>query len=144
MVKKSSQKVNTIQWAPRLATRVNEIDEQHKGLFEKINHLTHAYNKKKNQKEITDLLNFLEKYAIVHFDTEEQFMRNHNYPETEKHIALHLEFIRNVLDLKSHLVNDGVNRELVKKTNEMVIDWWIDHIIKVDKALGDYLKALGV
>ena len=43
---------------------------------------------------VQEALDFLKNYAIEHFQAEEAFMREYEYPDVEEHSKLHAEFLR--------------------------------------------------
>ena len=69
-----------IEWNKRLATGIDEIDDQHKELFSRINLLMEACNVGKGREEVAHLLQFLSTYIRVHFDSEEQIQIESGYP----------------------------------------------------------------
>ena len=56
-----------IEWTADLATGVDEIDNQHKELFQRINNLLEACNHGKGKEEVKKVISFLEDYVITTF-----------------------------------------------------------------------------
>ncbi|MHB8171886.1 MAG: bacteriohemerythrin [Thermincolia bacterium] len=129
-----------IQWTQDLAVGVNEIDNQHKELFAKVNKLIEAMHQGKGKEEIGEVVSFLEKYVIEHFGTEEKLMTKHNYPNFTAHKGHHNEFIKDFNALKKEFEFKAANTFLVIQIQRRVVDWLIDHIGKVDKELGKFLQ----
>lgn len=129
-----------IEWNDDLATGVDEIDNQHKELFKRINSLLDACTQGKGKGEVGKVLNFLEDYIVAHFNAEEAIQKKHSYPEYEPHKALHDEFRKNFAELKKQFEKEGAGLPLVLRTNRTVVDWLINHIGRIDKALGAFLK----
>ncbi|GAB4390553.1 MAG: hemerythrin family protein [Thermodesulfovibrionales bacterium] len=130
-----------IQWTEDLATDVREIDAQHQELFARVNDLLAASSQGAGTKEISRVIKFLEDYVKTHFSTEESYMVRHAYRDYQGHKAQHAEFIRDFNALKDLLEKEGSSSYLVIKTNRAVCDWLTNHIKKVDKAMGAYLKT---
>jgi len=130
-----------MEWTDDLSTGSAAIDDQHKELFDRINALLEACRKGKGKGEVSQVIGFLDEYVITHFSAEEKYMETHHYPEIAKHKALHREFMDNFEDLKQELEDEGPGVHLVVKTNQLVVQWLLDHIRKVDKALGAFLKT---
>jgi hemerythrin len=63
-----------------------------------------------------------------------------NYPEYANHKSYHDQFVKDLSLLKTQLDNEGLKLNLVVQTNKLLVDWLINHIKKVDKALGEFLK----
>ncbi len=127
-------------WTSDLATGVDEIDNQHKELFTRINNLLAACKKGEGKKEVAKVIGFLEDYVIEHFSEEEGHMNNRNYPEYSRHKGEHLIFMENFAKLKNQFETDGPGVHVVVSTNRMVVDWLLNHIRKEDKALGAFLR----
>ena len=129
-----------LAWTPDLAVGVNEIDEQHKELFKKIDNLHAAMSKGMGKEEITKTLEFLEDYVKMHFGSEEKIMLAKKYPNYNSHNAQHEIYKRNIASLKEELNTKGASINLVLQVNSSICDWIIKHIQEVDKALGNFLK----
>jgi hemerythrin len=130
-----------MEWTDDLSTGSVSIDDQHKELFERINALLEACKQGKGKAEVSQVIWFLDDYVVTHFSAEEKYMETHHYPDFGKHKALHLEFMDNFADLKREFEEEGAGVHLVVKTNQLVVQWLLDHIRKIDKALGAFLKA---
>ncbi|MFZ3072691.1 MAG: bacteriohemerythrin [Thermodesulfobacteriota bacterium] len=129
-----------LAWTPDLAVGVNEIDEQHKELFKKIDNLHAAMSKGLGKEEITRTLKFLEDYVELHFGNEEKIMFAKKYPDYSSHKAQHEIYKRNIKSLKEELNTKGASIGLVLQINSSICDWIIKHIQEIDKALGKFLK----
>ena len=130
-----------IQWTEDLATGFDEIDTQHKEIFERINRLLESCNRGRGKNEVGDVIRFLEDYAVMHFGTEEKYMTKYDYPEYASHKAQHVEFVINFSRLKRQFEQDGPGVHVVVSVNHMVVEWLKNHIRKVDTALGTFLKT---
>lgn len=129
-----------IEWTERLRVGVEEIDNQHKELFKRINNLLDACTQGKGKDEVLNTLRFLDDYVTVHFTAEERLQQKYNYPDYTSHKARHTEFIKNISDIKKAIEEEGVGLHLVIRTNNTVVDWLINHIGKMDKKVGALLK----
>ena len=130
-----------IEWNKRLATGIDEIDDQHKELFSRINLLMEACNVGKGREEVAHLLQFLSTYIRVHFDSEEQIQIESGYPGYAEHRLAHQQFSQDIDRLRHQFTTEGASLVLVIETNQMVAAWLTQHISKMDKALADYLKG---
>lgn len=133
-----------LQWTEALATGVEEIDNQHKELFRRINNLRDAMKQGKGRMDIGTLLKFLEDYVVSHFSAEEKFMARENYPDTDYHKEQHSRFREAFAKLKGELeagTTEFTDLVVTSETNSLLGNWWINHISKVDKALGAFLKT---
>lgn len=134
-----------MQWTKDLSVGIEKIDEQHRELFEKINDLVAAVKQSVCKYKIGDVIKFLEDYVVFHFGEEEKYMQQFGYPGYQAHKTQHEKFIENFNELKKELpkLEGGKNPgsyDLSVETNQVVVDWILDHIAKVDKQLGEFLK----
>lgn len=130
-----------IEWREFLAVGVEEIDEQHKELFSRVNDLLAACDEGKGADELLRLLTFLDEYALSHFAAEEKLQQVNHYPDYLKHRDQHKEFIGRIADLKQELSLGNGGLPTVISTSRFAVGWLTEHISKVDKALGDYLRT---
>lgn len=130
-----------VLWTSDLATGVDEIDNQHKELFFRINQLFFASGTAKSKEEVVRLIDFLGEYVVSHFNTEETYMVMHHYPDYEFHKAQHTAFLNEFSDLKKRYQEEGATSHLVIVLQQRVFDWLRKHICKVDKVLGAFLKT---
>ena len=75
-----------IIWTEEFSVGVKRLDEQHKRLIAMINRLMGAPRAKTRSERISDLLSDMTKYAQEHFQTEEDLMRQYDYPHLYKHL----------------------------------------------------------
>ncbi len=134
-----------MEWTEDLATGNETIDTQHKELFRRINDLVLAVHHSVCKYKISDVIKFLEEYISFHFGQEEGLMQSRSYPDYKAHKAQHEKFKRNFLRLKKELIKlDGGKKPgsygLSVRTNQVVVDWIVEHIARVDKLFGEFLK----
>ena len=130
-----------IQWRESLAIGVAEIDVQHKELLERFDKLLTACEEGKGMQELKNLLGFLNQYVLTHFSDEEALQRQHNYPGYEAHRKEHESFVARIRKLQVEVDQEGVAVYHVIETNNLLFKWLINHISKVDKELGKFLKG---
>jgi hemerythrin len=132
-----------IRWTPSLAVGIDEIDRQHKTLFQKVNDLIEACNRGQGKDTVAQTIAFLGEYVVIHFRDEEKLMQKHNFPGYVNHKGLHDGFIKGFHELNDQLEKEGPGLSLVLKTNRMVVDWLVRHISKKDKEFGEFLRGEG-
>jgi hemerythrin len=130
-----------IEWTQDLATGIDWQDNQHKELFVKVNSLIEAMKTGKGKEEVVKVFKFLDDYVIFHFGNEQKAMEKFNYNEYSSHKSQHQKFISTISDLKKQLETSVVSSAVVIKTQSIVVDWLKNHIGKVDKVLGAFLKT---
>ncbi len=133
-----------MQWTEDLAIGVSAIDSQHKELFKRINNLVAAIREHRCKDEIDGTIRFLEDYARFHFSEEERRMGEARYDGLDEHKRLHAAYLQNIRELKEQASLprvSGSSYELSVTANQIVVDWIIDHIMKIDRKFGDYLRS---
>ncbi|OEH84922.1 hypothetical protein BHU72_06945 [Desulfuribacillus stibiiarsenatis] len=129
-----------LRWSPDLAVGHDTIDEQHQELVRQINLLLDACNQGKGKGTVNEIISFLEKYVVDHFGMEEEQMLKYDYPHYTAHKAQHTKFIETFLAVKEQIQKSAVGPHTAIEVNQIVVDWLIDHINKVDRELGKFLR----
>ncbi|HHV97049.1 MAG TPA: hemerythrin family protein [Clostridiaceae bacterium] len=131
-----------IVWTPNLTVGVERIDEQHKIWFEKANGLFEASKERRAKDYIDTMLKFLDEYTKEHFRDEEAYMEQIRYPELDAQKKAHASFVNELAKLKSEYEKSGGNILVIMNANKIVTNWLTNHIIHMDKKIGDYVKTL--
>lgn len=129
-----------VKWTEDLSVGVGAIDTQHKELFATADALLEAVGKGGGHAEVTKVVAFLEEYVENHFRMEEMYMKRYSYPGYPEHKIEHTAFIGDFYDLRQELDNEGVTPELTVRLAETLGDWLVNHIGRMDKALGAFLR----
>lgn len=132
-----------MEWTQDLAVGVEAIDEQHRELFTRITRLLRAIKEKRCREEIDGTIAFLEDYARTHFAMEEKYMQDTGYEGLEDHRGYHRVYMKNLAELKAEASLprvSGMSYDLSVATNQMVVDWIVDHIMSVDRKFGEFLR----
>lgn len=119
------------------------IDEQHKEIFEIINELHEGVILKRKKGDIDMAFTFLDSYVKAHFAMEESLMSKRYYPAYDEHKEKHAYFLTTLDKIKkSFNEHDGDEMWSDLKELELLLkDWFIDHIVNVDKKVGDFLSS---
>jgi len=119
-----------VVWGPQLETAVPELDEQHKYLVEIINLMQSMIDHEVSRQDLEKVFNSLEQYARVHFAEEEEVLRKANYPDLERHIGHHRDFITRLEKIKAQEIKDPyvAFTSLLMFTRE----WFIYHLMRED------------
>ena len=133
-----------LQWTPDMETGIEVVDRQHRELVEQVNRLLQAMRAGKGRKVVGDLLAFLGRYAVEHFQTEEEIMRKGGYPEYERHRAVHEAFKRDFAKLAAEYEKQANTKlALTIEVQKRVMEWLRQHILKTDKKAAEHLREHG-
>ena len=124
-----------IAWNAALSTGVPYIDAQHKELIEHFNTLSDAVEQGKGREETGALLDFLQFYALWHFEREEHCMDEHKCPAAAANKASHQYFIQRFGQLYEQYQQSDVNSRVVRDALADLEVWIVNHIMKVDVQL---------
>src|SRR5512145_818935 len=97
----------SVEWTPDLGTEVQEIDDQHKELFKRIDSLLEAWKQGKALPEVDKVISFLTEYVVFHFGNEQKYMQKFGYTNTVQHLAQHDMFVKSFFKLRDRFANEG-------------------------------------
>ncbi len=127
----------SLVWSDDFATKIFEVDVQHKRLFTMVNELDDAMQNGKGKQLLGKLLSNLVHYTKSHFETEERFMREHGYPEYDEHKDKHDKMTRKVLDVQKEF--ESGNAHLTLAVMAFLQNWLTEHILKTDLKFSRFL-----
>jgi hemerythrin len=133
---------NVLEWDDSFATGVAKFDQQHMKLFDMVNELHDAMQKKRSKEAIGSILNRLIEYTGSHFAQEEEAFKKASYPDEVQHKQHHSKLVGQVLELHAKF-NSG-EALLTHSVIEFLQDWLINHIKGVDKLYGPCLNKNGI
>lgn len=133
-----------LKWDDAIITGIEEIDEQHRELFEKINHLIETLEVDGSDENFFNAINYLKEYAFNHFSSEEKYFEEYDYPEKEEHKDEHRLFEKKIIEIEEKGKIFGSAIHLSIELNAYLLNWWYIHIKNFDKKLAKFLKAQGV
>jgi hemerythrin len=131
-----------IEWNDKYSVGISIIDEQHKKLFGFINKTIEAKEHSDNKEELEKVLEEMTTYALEHFETEEAYMREFDYPECRHHSEEHYRFFDKTLTYFDRVVNGDyhISNELI----EYLKQWLVNHIQVSDRRYIDCFKKNGL
>lgn len=130
-----------IVWTDDMAVGIEIIDEQHQELVNHLNNLSAAIDAHDGPGKIGTMLEYLIEYTHFHFSEEEKLMKEKNYSQLEEHIAKHDEFKKELADLEEDYREDGPTHRLAEFIDNLMVNWLLKHICKVDKEFAASLNG---
>ncbi len=131
-----------VSWSDEYNINVGEIDTQHKKMLELVNDIHSEVEDRVDKEILLDLLFELVEYTRMHFSTEEELMKTHDYPEFKKHHIDHKMLLQYMNDLVAE-VSSG-KKPVFYSDYDISSDWALIHISEHDKSLGTFLNSKGV
>ena len=128
-----------LEWQSEFRIGIEEIDEAHKRLFDKINAFV-ATARKGEHSGISEVFAFLAQHTQTHFKTEETLMRRHDYPFLESHLQEHNRFIENYMALAEEAGAGSSDPDYLSfRVQLLLFDWFTGHLAKTDRHMGRHL-----
>ena len=127
----------SLTWRKEYAIGVVEIDRQHQQLFRHFDQFLEGVDQGKGARELDVILNFLKGYVVRHFKAEEELQKRFKYPHLEMHLAEHRSFEKQLQELNQHQASTD---KLIHLTRNVLLQWLIQHICKVDAALAGFIN----
>jgi hemerythrin len=133
-------------WRNSFSTNVQDIDDQHKKLFEiggRLYDIAAAKDGYDHYDEITEVLDELKAYTIYHFGFEEEMMREQGYQNYDIHKIEHDFFIKKIKKLENKDLDENQD-ESVMEMIKFVADWITSHILKTDLQYREFFNSKGI
>lgn len=128
-----------IEWTDDLSVDDATLDDHHKNFFDQFRSVQSNPIAADDTARLFKLFDFLDEHIFRHFQYEENYMRNHGFPEFEEHKVLHDQFVDEFQDFKKSILSDEESfsvEELVKWMGE----WWTEHIKDKDQEYARYIR----
>ena len=127
-------------------TGIKEIDAEHKRLFDIIretNALIHNDLLHDKYDEIIHLLDELREYTKIHFADEEAYMKKIGFPGLDAQIRAHTAFVDKLMNIDLDELDkiDDHQQEYLLELIDFLAGWLVNHILKMDVAIGAYGKS---
>ncbi|NJD33261.1 MAG: hypothetical protein FIA96_00190 [Betaproteobacteria bacterium] len=123
-------------WSEAIVTGLPAIDRQHKQLFD----MAASFRGEGDQIRVMKTLTMLCDYANTHLQDEEEMLAAIAYPKLAEHRVLHQEFrrmLRQLLDDSRNMTLD----QIADRIEDLINGWFYQHILTVDAAYVDFVKA---
>ncbi len=131
-----------LKWEDALySTGIEEVDKQHKKLFEGVNGLLQACTttegtaSKLAHAKTLETLDFLGQYAAEHFKCEEEYMARYRSPRRDVNIIEHKKFLKQFTEMRNKIDKEGVSRQTIIRLEGFLCGWLKNHIMKIDVSL---------
>lgn len=131
MKKINDNKSSLLQWSDDCSVGHPILDLQHRKLltiFAELNAQMRQDSSLRNNR-VESLLYYLQSYTKMHFDTEEQVLREAGYSDIESHIQEHRALASDL----DHIYTSAVMGSLdAARLQSFITTWAMDHILQSD------------
>lgn len=127
-----------IQWNDSYKVGHKIVDFDHMTLVNITNELFMRVDRGFSDEEIAQTISLLIDYVERHFEREEQLFMNSDYPDVDKHLAMHNDIKKTVKDIATIYKTkpDAIN---IQEVLEFLKKWLTNHILKADQGYVKYL-----
>ena len=136
-----------MMWKEKYKVGVKLIDEQHEELFKRVSDFTQIVRSKENWKDkqdkVKETMAFMQEYVVVHFEEEEDYQKEINYPEIESHKEAHAKFREGINSYVRIFQEEGFSEEKIQEFGGKLMTWLIMHVGKMDQKIGQYVNSKG-
>lgn len=135
-----------IKWKENYSCNIEEIDNQHKKLFEIGDELYNLINLKDGidrYDEIVTIVRKLKDYTIYHFQYEEKLLKEYEFEGLYENSKEHDEFVKKIIELEHKDIDQG-QKQVSLDMVLFIADWIEKHILGIDMQYKDYLNEKGV
>ncbi len=130
-----------------LVSGIDFIDDQHRELFERVNHLQSISLTSRSPENAAfkakSHLTFLRDYIVIHFHDEEEMMEREGYPHLPLHKKSHKKLCAWVEEMGEKFAAHPTKDFLVEM-NFAMVDWLTRHIKGEDKKFCTFMAAISM
>lgn len=125
-------------WQKVYSVDIELFDDQHKKLFEIGERLYNSIINSTTSGVVEKTIKELRDYAAKHFSDEEYFLKKYHHDEYESHKKHHEYFISQVEKFAKEY--NEKKKFIPFKIINLIQDWLVNHILKIDKQYSQLLK----
>jgi hemerythrin len=118
------------------------MDDQHGILMEALNQLRLSLLRGAKYRDLRLQLQRLVEFTQMHFQCEEQLLRQQGYPGVDEHRKAH----QGLLDRLYKALEESNRNEVIHWNSmlEFLPSWYLDHVEQLDQPYGVWLNERGV
>ncbi len=131
-----------IQWRDEYNINIQDMDSDHRSLFEITNTLYEAISAGEGRAVLEDKVDLIISYTGRHFAKEEQLLKKYGYPELNTQRKQHERFRETVMEYKRKYASNEIDLDI--DFINLLRDWIINHILTEDRKYGVYLNRQGI
>jgi hemerythrin len=136
-----------LMWKDSYSIGVDLIDEQHKELFHRVWEFARVIRSSENWEDrleqVKETMDFMKDYVITHFNDEEEYQEEINYPDIEIHKQAHAKFREGINQYVELFEKEGLTEEKIQEFGGKLMTWLIVHVGKMDQLIGEFVRSQG-
>jgi len=122
---------DVFEWKEDFVTGNDEVDNEHRQLFAKINKLYEMFlDTNKYHKEIPELTEQLKSIMLEHFEIENELLEKYNIESYEEHIKIHNEIKESICEIDKYNLPVIIAALLL---SDIIINYFLKHFPEYDK-----------
>jgi hemerythrin len=137
----------TIKWDSKLSVGNSDIDTEHKLIIAHMNALKLALRYPAEKDYLKFFIDQLHEHTVDHFYHEEQLQLKFRFPHYGENKKGHQVLITELEVIKTIIYSfiekteptQEESKEMSEQVNELMRNWFIDHIIKSDMKMKGYM-----
>jgi hemerythrin len=130
--------MDVFRWKEDYALGVDFLDREHRRLFESAQHVYRTIQEGRAREEVCSALTDLAEHSRRHFETEEEHLNRHGYPDARRHAELHGK-LQSLIEEKCEMVKSD-NYHVDLEFLGFLKHWVLDHIVSEDMRFKEYLE----
>jgi hemerythrin-like metal-binding protein len=133
-----------IVWTKAIATLIENVDAQHRELFNHANRFFAAAVAGAPGEELGRLVEFMREYTLHHFRSEEEYFDRLLLTEEDlrrNNKKAHQAFIRDLVEFEQDLKRTEERQQLSREIQHWITNWLLLHIGKIDCEMGKALRS---
>ncbi len=131
-----------MKWSDEYATGAEEIDGQHKMIFQMAEDFRAALDEGRGEGVYEGLLRSLDLYVRTHFTYEEACMTRYLCPAAQANAEAHGRFVETLTLFKQSYARNGFDRADARNLVDTLDHWMANHIARVDVKLKGYVQGV--
>lgn len=129
-----------MEWSESYTIGLSAIDSQHKRIFQLIRGLNEAIEAGVEISDVEKLFVVLDQYKSRHFQLEEKYMVESNYPGLKEQLEAHAHFSNRIIALRENLNQNGLTPNIVQAIQSELEEWLKEHVTSLDVVFGKYYQ----
>jgi hemerythrin len=134
--------VTLLTWSHDCIIGVQAMDDQHGILMDTLNELRRMIVRGEERRDICLQLERLIEFTQMHFQSEEQLLRQQRFPDVEEHRNAHHALLTRLYQAREHVSREETVH--FSSVLEFLPAWYHQHVEEVDQPYGSWLNERGV